>query len=70
MCSSCRLNKCFASGMQIELIRGSRYTKNIKRQKKIIESTYQVRLFHFFKRIKENFFYDSFLVSNIEFIRS
>ncbi len=52
MCSFCRLNKCFASGMQIELIRGSRYKKNCKRQKKKIEliEIDQVRLFHFLKK--------------------
>jgi hypothetical protein len=38
--------------MQIELIRGSRYKKNCKRQKKKIEliEIDQVRLFHFLKK--------------------
>ncbi|UJR07776.1 hypothetical protein I4U23_012059 [Adineta vaga] len=32
-CSACRLKKCFTQGMQIELIRGSRVRKNMKRKK-------------------------------------
>ncbi|CAF1104012.1 unnamed protein product [Adineta ricciae] len=31
-CPACRLKKCFAVGMQIELIRGSRLRKNVKRR--------------------------------------
>ncbi|CAF3806459.1 unnamed protein product [Rotaria sp. Silwood1] len=31
-CSSCRLNKCFQSGMQIEMLRSSRTTKNKTRR--------------------------------------
>lgn len=43
MCPSCRLEKCFLSGMQIELIRGSRFRSNAKRRKKnIIDPTKQV----------------------------
>ncbi|CAF1189625.1 unnamed protein product [Adineta steineri] len=34
ICSSCRLTKCFASGMKIELIRGSRSKKNSKKRQK------------------------------------
>lgn len=42
MCPSCRLEKCFLSGMQIELIRGSRFRRNSKRRKKNIDPSKQV----------------------------
>ncbi|CAF1092799.1 unnamed protein product [Adineta ricciae] len=32
VCPACRLRKCFTVGMQVELIRGSRLRKNVKRQ--------------------------------------
>lgn len=40
LCSSCRLAKCFASGMQIKLIRCSHTKRKTKKQtaKKVIES--------------------------------
>lgn len=34
ICSSCRLAKCFASGMQVEMLRSSRPTKNRTRAKR------------------------------------
>ncbi len=51
MCSACRLQKCFTSGMQAELIRGLRYRKNLKkRKKKIINNQiHQVKLLDYFK---------------------
>lgn len=42
MCTCCRLEKCFASGMKIELIRGSRLKKNGQRQKKKLITKDQV----------------------------
>ncbi len=34
VCSACRLVKCFASGMQVEMLRSSGTRKNKKRQHK------------------------------------
>jgi len=34
ICTSCRLAKCFASGMQVEMIRASRTAKNNTNKKK------------------------------------